>query len=175
MKKITILLLSMTGLAGTSYAVEQKRVSLEILYKASKPVWVAIKNDDKYFTMNGWKEYTPELAKDIVIKYPGEPKDTKGFPYGYEADTGAPTTIALWFTDPGPVEVVYQETGPDAYNPLPNKYWTFTPGRDIFVTLDSSMDIRPQTGTYMGLSGTSASGHSLEHNIKNSDIKPIKF
>ncbi len=171
MKTITMTLSLLTCLAGTVYAAVP-RVTLEVLDKDPKPVWLAIKNGNLYFTKAGWKEYAPELDKDIIIKYEGA-SDPKGYPYGYQVNTADTTTMALWLNDPKSVHVVKQEGKSDTLLPFPDKYWTFTPGKDIFVTLDSSANIRPQTGTYAGWSGQSASGHSLKNNISANDIKPI--
>lgn len=164
--------------------------TLEILYKATKPAWIAIKNGEVYYTQNGWKPYSADVDKAIFTKFAPAPIQPgvlwnlkpKGVTYGYQIDTKDPTTIALWLNDPQSVQEIPQAGKPAALVPAPDKYWTFTPRKDIFVTLDSEVfatpespiAIRPQTGTFKGLSGTSASGFSLKNNISESDIKQVK-
>ncbi len=173
MKKIVMAVAVVACMAKTMYAITS-RVALEVLDKNPNSVWLVLKNGDSYFTKHGWEywEYESNPSKDIVIKYEGV-ADPKGVPYGYQILPGAPTTIALWLHDPQSVKVIKQTGKPDSLVPAPDKYWTFTQGKDIYVTLDPSNSIRPQTGTYMGWSGQSASGHSLERNISANDIKPI--
>ncbi len=173
MKKITLILFLLPCVASTMYA----QPTLEILDKNPNPVWVAIKNGNLYFTKNGWQEFS--LDQDIVSKYEGV-QVLKGVPQGvphtYQGvDTKNRTTIALWLKDPTSKKVyaIPTEGKPDSLVPPPDKYWTFTPEKDIFVTLDASGDIRPQTGVLMGLLGKSASGYSLQNNICANDIKPI--
>lgn len=55
--------------------------------------------------------------------------------------------------------------------------FVFSPNKTLYLTLDplqgKANDLRPQTGTYKGLSGKTASGLSLTYNVKQNEIFPV--
>jgi hypothetical protein len=57
-------------------------------------------------------------------------------------------------------------------NKQPEEHHIYADGKTIFLTWDGK-DLRPQTGTFLGLSKTTDSGLSLKNNVTIDDIDPI--
>ncbi|MBA3751207.1 hypothetical protein H0X06_00180 [Candidatus Dependentiae bacterium] len=132
---------------------------IEIYNKSGKQIWYAIQNGNESSSL-----FTSRpISGTSVAKY-------------YTADLGKDTILALWFTEPQDFKPkgflsFNKEWG---FNPDPDKVFSFTKGKTIYVTVDSSQNVRPETGPLMGLMKKTQSNFSLKNNVESEDIKSVK-
>ncbi len=134
-------------------------LGIEIYNKTGKQIWYAIQNGNEYSPL-----FTSRpISGTAVAKY-------------YTADLGKDTTLALWFTEPKDFKpkgfLSFNKEW--AFNPDPDKVFTFTKGKTIYVTVDSSQNVRPETGPLMGFMKKTQTNFSLKNNVKAEDITSVK-
>jgi uncharacterized protein YgiM (DUF1202 family) len=129
---------------------------LEVFNKTERPVWYAIKNGN-------------EFSKLFENKAIAGTKSAKQ----YTVDLGQDTKLALWFTRPKD-EIQPRGSSDLAFSPDPDKVYRFAKGKTMYVTVDPSKTIRPETGPLKGLTKKTDTGLSLKNNVTSSDITTIK-
>lgn len=150
--------------AGIDYSTS--RIGFEVQNKARRPIWVAL--------VNGQRLNQPTKVDEIDVKGLKKIVPTVTSSH-FKLDITQPTKLAVYYQDPGFVE--YGKTklgglvGKEGFIPTPNKVYSFTPGKTIYLTWDASNFPRPQTGKRAGLAGETESGLSLANNLTPTDIK----
>ncbi len=171
MKRILVLQLIVCSVVSFAHAEIKERLAtfkkgddytkpgdfgLEVFNKAKKPIWYAIKNGNEFSKLfenraiggtESAKQYTVDLSKD--------------------------TKLALWFSRPS-AEIQPMGSSDLAFSPTPDKVYRFATGKTIYVTVDPSQAIRPETGPLKGLMKKTDSGLSTKNNVKSGDITTIR-
>lgn len=148
MKQILFLLI-----ASTSFIQADKE--FEIYNKASRPIWFILKNGSR------GGEFDPTTAKTTPFKIV---EVKSGEQRIRDLDPNRVTKLEIFDRDPRAMSLASSQsvTG--------GKEYTFTLGKDIYVTWDEQ-GLRPQTGPIRGWAGRTKSGLSLKNNVTRNDIR----
>lgn len=148
---------------------EQSGFGLEVLNKSGSPIWVAVIQSEGLGGID-WKLEGPfQVLPKGLFEY-----GNRAFKVGINTKRG----LALWKNNPGTVDASKTITAKGTWTitPKPDTYVEFgdkAKGKTAYVTYDKN-GIRPQTGPRGGKAGMTDSGLSLEKNVNQADITPIK-
>ncbi len=168
MKKLLILSLGFIGLqAGildtspitlfqkaTPYS--ESKIGFELVNKSNRPIWIALTNGD---------DTTRAVKVDAATKLTRHE-------VRFKIDITQPTKMGVWFSNPGTVsfERKYTVVGGKVFKPKPNKVFSFTKGKTLYLTWDKADYARPQTGPLGGTLQKTDSNLSLKDNVKKEDV-----
>lgn len=162
MKKIFISLLLSAIFGAFSVINAANEPTVEVFNKYSQPIWIMIKVGEPGTV----QEKVPVRGLEL---HPGDSKA--------HIDIGTDELVTLYID----LDPIKKSSRPENYHdfkyifkqPSSNgktKYVTFNPEKNI---KDPWKYLYPQTGTFMGFSGKTQSGHSLKKNIVASDINTV--
>ncbi len=132
------------------------KIGFELINKSASPLWIAITNGG---------DITGKVARV------GGGRMTR-----FEIDTKKETEMIVWLKNPGNIalERKWLVGGRVIFDPKPDKIYTFTKGKTIYLTWDMAKFPRPQTGPLRGILGKTDSGLSLANNVTKDGIS-LKF
>lgn len=90
----------------------------------------------------------------------------------FTIDISKPTNIAIWYSKPKKPEFGAGGLlgfGEKIFTPKPDKYYTFTPGKTIYLKWSEGNVILPQKGILK----KTTTGLSLKNNVTKNDIKEL--
>ncbi len=138
---------------------EESGIGLELINKSKRPIWIVARNGEELSRPLKVNAITPKYRQGIRLKL----------------DISKPTQLAVWYSDPGTVE--YKKTkllglgGKPSFVPAPNKLYTFTKNKTLYLTWDEANYARPQSGPKIAFGKKTDSNLSLKRNVKKEDIK----
>lgn len=134
-------------------------LGFEMYNQSGKQIWYALKN-----------------GRDFSELFTSRPIAGTPVPKQHTLDIDNETTLALWFSPPKDFEPkgMFSFNKNFAFSPDPDKVYTFTKGKTIYVTLDSSGLLRPEASTPKSLWRKTTSGLSLKKNIEAKDITTLR-
>ena len=170
MKKLLLLTLGVFGIqAGildtspvtvfkkaTSY--EDSKVGFELINKSNRPIWIALTNGENTTRAHQIDSATSMTRHELRFT---------------TIDIKKPTQLAVWYSNPGAVsfEKKYTIAGKKLFKPAPNKVYSFTIGKTLYLTWDKANYARPQSGPLGGALKKTDSNLSLKINVSKGDIK----
>ncbi len=170
MKKLLILTLGVFGLqAGIldvapstvfkkSTPYQESKIGFELINKSKRPIWVALTNGDN-------------TTRAMEVQ-PATKMERQGLRF-LRIDINQPTFMAVWYSNPGRVSFEKKTLGlfgEKTFKPAPNKVYSFTKGKTMYLTWDQANYARPQSGPLGGKLGKTDSNLSLKDNVSKSDI-----
>ncbi len=153
-----ILDVSPTVIFKTTKTYKESGVGFELVNKSKRPIWIVLINGEN---------------TTLVTKV-GPTTKIKRLRVSFDhIDITKPTIMAVWYSDPGEVSFKKKYTigGARLFKPAPNKVYTFTTGKTLYLTWDKANYARPQTGLLYGKLGKTDSNLSLADNVSKTDIK----
>ncbi len=146
---------------------QNSELGFELVNKSPKTIWIALKNGEDLWTQ--------PITGRTVFPVEGMTGD-KRTTIRLQTDINAPTSLAVWFTDPGQVNIQkkYGIFGAKEFSVKPDRIYTFTQGKTDYLTWDKDNFPRPETGPLFGLFSKTDSNLSLQSNVKKEDIKEVK-
>ena len=170
MKKL-LLILGFTGLqAGIldvapstvfkgPQAYQDTGIGFELINKSKRPIWIAITSGGDTSRVAKIEPATKMMRHEVRYNI---------------KDINQRVKLAVWYTDPG--QITFEKKfsgfiGEQLFKPTPNKVYTFTPGKTLYLTWDKANYARPQSGPLGGRLHKTDSNLSLKDNVKKEDIK----
>lgn len=138
---------------------------VEVVNKDKNSIWVVVKEGDKLYdtveipgATGGLLGKTPTYRWDVL-------------------DINKPIFIGVYLTKPaGKVSSTTTGVlgfGQQTFNPRPDQFYKFTPGKTIYLTWDEKKQFRPETGPLGGKFSKTDSNLSLSKNVKADDIQLV--
>ncbi len=176
MKKMSLLTLGVTILTvslASAAKEKEKAKEFELFNKTGNPVWFTVKNratdSSKVYETADKKQQQVDIDTNdqtilsIYFKNPAQPAGATGV----EGSKGSWGETLTKFVK-GVAQTAKRAVG--AINP--DKQYTFTKGKTIYVTLRPN-GLTPQTGKWDGLRSVTESGLSRKNNVKQVGITEI--
>lgn len=143
------------------------KIAVEVKNKDTNSIWVVVKDGKHLYRLEELPGATGIL---ITRKNPTKQWDVNNL--------DEPTLIGVWLKKPaGQVtptkEGILGLTGQETFEPRPDRLYTFTKGKTMYLTWDEKKELRPQTGPASGKLNVTDTGLSLAKNVKPEDIQKI--
>ena len=149
---------------------KNSKIGFEIINKSKNPIHVVLRNGDDIFSLLGKNIFTVD-GLDSGARHT----------WRLGLDISKPTQMAVYYTKPTEVDIkktgILGLYGPEVFSPAPDKLYTFTKDKTIYITWDKDNFARPQTGPLMGILNKTDSGLSLAQpgNVRKEDITESKI
>lgn len=152
-----ILDVSPTVIFKTPKNYKESNVGFELVNKSKRPIWIALTNGENTTLAAKVDPVTTMVRHEVRFN---------------NIDITKPTQMAVWYSNPGRVsfEKKYTIAGAKLFKPAPNKVYSFTLNRTLYLKWTKENYAGPQTGLLWGMRGKTDSNLSLADNVSKTDI-----